>query len=108
MSVIGETSVVSSSSEVCGDMNRAVGRGPVLEGPLLFLSIGGGMAATDFERLEECRSLEESLSCLPCIAVVLAAPGPRVREVVCNRYLSNKFNISGFDPYRSTTRLIAI
>lgn len=82
--IVGEVSAASSSSEVCGDINRAVGRGPELEGPLLFLSIGGGMAAAYLERLEDCRPLEESLSCLPCIAVVLAVPGPRVRDVVCN------------------------
>jgi len=81
--VVGEVSTASSSSEVCGDINRAVGRGPVLDGPLLFLSIGGGIAAAYLERLD-CRLFEESLSCLPCIAVVLAVPGPRVRDVVCN------------------------
>lgn len=80
---MGEVSTASSSSEVCGDINRAVGRGPVLDGPLLFLSIGGGIAAAYLERLD-CRLFEESLSCLPCIAVVLAVPGPRVRDVVCN------------------------
>jgi hypothetical protein len=84
--VLGEVSAASSSSssELCGDMNRAVGRGPVLEGPLLFLRIGGGMADEFFEALEECRLLEESLSCLECIAVVLAAVGPRIRDAVCN------------------------
>jgi hypothetical protein len=82
--VVGEVSAASSSSEVCGDINRAVGRGPVLEGPLLFLSIGGGIAAAYLERLEDCWLFEESLSCLLCIAVVLAVPEPRVRDVVCN------------------------
>lgn len=82
--VVGEDSAASSSSEVYGDINRAVGRGPVLEGPLLFLSIGGGIVAAYLERLEDWRPLEESLSCLPCIAVVLAVPEPRVRDVFCN------------------------
>lgn len=74
----------SSSSELCGDMNRAVGRGTVFEGPLLFLRMGGGRAEEFFETLEECRPLEESLSCLECIAVVLAVVGPRIRDVVYN------------------------
>jgi len=36
---------LGSFSESCGEMKRAVGRGPVVEGPLLFFRMGCGIGA---------------------------------------------------------------
>ena len=64
-----------SSADSCGDMNRAVGRGPVVEGPLVFLRIGCGITAGPLEAIED----DVVLGLLwfdGWIAVVLEAPGP--------------------------------
>ncbi len=51
--ILTEDSGSCSSSDPCGEMKRAVGRGPVEEGPLFFFNIGCGMEACDFEFEED-------------------------------------------------------
>jgi hypothetical protein len=78
--VLEEFRAASSSSELCGDMKRAVGRGPFEDGPRDFFSMGGGIADGFLELLESCGPFDDWLSGLKCIAVVLAVPGPRERD----------------------------
>jgi hypothetical protein len=64
-----------SSCDSCGEINRAVGLGPVEEGPLVFLSMGWGIGAGAREAVEE----EVVLGRLRfgwLRAVVLDAPSP--------------------------------
>lgn len=42
-----------SCSDSCGETNRAVGRGPVVEGPLVFFNIGCGMTVGGLDKLED-------------------------------------------------------
>lgn len=42
-----------SFSDSCGEMNRAVGRWPVVEGPLVFLRIGCGITVGVLDSVEE-------------------------------------------------------
>lgn len=57
-------SLVSASGEPCGDKKRAVGRGPIVDGPRDFLRIG--CAGGGFDALEErLRSaVSPMISCL--------------------------------------------
>lgn len=52
-------------------MNRAVGLGPLLDGPLDFLRIGGGSAPEPLELIEDCRGFEASSFDVLGISVVL-------------------------------------
>lgn len=52
-------------------MNRAVGRGPFVEGPLDFFKIGCGIAVWALEVVDD-----DVVLGLLWIAVVLEAPGP--------------------------------
>ena len=64
-----------SASDSCGEMKRAVGRGPVEDGPLVFLRIGWGITAGALDAVEEDVVL--GLLWLGRWSVVaLAAPGP--------------------------------
>jgi hypothetical protein len=42
-----------SSCDSCGEMKRAVGRGPVLEGPRVFFKIGCGMGPAARDATDE-------------------------------------------------------
>jgi hypothetical protein len=44
---------IDSSSDSCGEMKRAVGRGPVVEGPLDFLSMGCGITEGALDVVDE-------------------------------------------------------
>src|SRR5690349_7414574 len=64
-----------SFSDSWGEMKRAVGRGPLLEGPRVFFKMGGGIAVGGLEADEE----EVVLGLLwagKCRIEALAAPGP--------------------------------
>lgn len=64
-----------SPSESGGEIKRAVGRGPVADGPLVFLSIGGGITVWPREAAEDDVVLARLWLTL-CKAVVLDTAGP--------------------------------
>jgi hypothetical protein len=69
----GESGSVSFSDS-CGETKRAVGRGPVVEGPLVFLRMGCGNAVGDLDDIEDDVVL--GLLCAGWWTVVaLEAPG---------------------------------
>lgn len=63
-----------SFSDSCGEMKRAVGRGPVVEGPLVFLRIGCGITVGVLESVEDDVVLGLLWVGL-CRVVALEAPG---------------------------------
>lgn len=65
--------LVVSVSESGGDINRAIGRGPVEDGPLVFFRIGCGMGAGDLATEDEGVALY--------IAVVLEAAGSPLVDI---------------------------
>lgn len=64
-----------SASDSCGEMKRAVGRGPVEDGPLVFLRMGCGIGAGALDAVEEDVVLD-LLWLGRWMVVALAAPGP--------------------------------
>lgn len=71
----------ASASDSGGEMKRAVGRGPLVDGPLVFLRMGCGIG-TGFLEVVEDEVVLGRLWSDRWMAVVLEAPGPR-REFVC-------------------------
>jgi hypothetical protein len=67
--------VAVSASDSCGEMKRAVGRGPVEDGPLVFLRIGCGIEAGGLDAVDEGVVLG-LLWLGRRIVMALAAPGP--------------------------------
>jgi hypothetical protein len=78
--VLTEDEGSASPSDSGGEMKRAVGRGPLADGPLVFLRIGCGIGKGFLDAVEEDVVLGRLWSDR-LRAVVLEAPGPR-REVV--------------------------
>ena len=50
---MGLTGELTSFSESWGEINRAVGRGPVVEGPRVFFKIGCGVTAGAFDAIDD-------------------------------------------------------
>ena len=70
----------ASPSDSGGEMKRAVGRGPLVDGPLVFLRMGCGIGTGFLDAVEDEVVLSRPWSDR-WRAVVLKAPGPR-RAVV--------------------------
>jgi hypothetical protein len=85
--VLTEDDGSASPSDSGGEMKRAVGRGPLVDGPLVFLRIGGGMGTGFLDAVEDDVVLGRLWSDR-LRAVVLEAPGPR-RAVV---FYDSKFS----------------
>lgn len=66
----------ASPSDSGGEMKRAVGRGPLVDGPLDFFRMGCGMGAWFLDAVEDDVVLGRLLWSGRCMAVVLEAPGP--------------------------------
>jgi hypothetical protein len=71
----------ASPSDSGGEMKRAVGRGPLADGPLVFFKIGCGIGAWFLDAIEEDVVLGR-LGSERLMAVVLEAAGPRRAAVV--------------------------
>ena len=76
-SEFGLIELPSSFSELCGEIKRAVGRGPLVEGPRLFFRIGCGATEGAFNAADDVVVLNLLLTRRE-ISAVLGGPGDYV------------------------------